>query len=317
MRSFLVLLSLLVLASPALARNENAPPPRIYTTDRLNGEKPVVDGRIDDPVWRQVEWSGGFIQRDPEEGAPPTAPTEFKVLYDAEALYFGFRLHDDPALVRNMLARRDWFPGDWIEVNIDSYHDQRTAFSFTLSLSGTRGDEFISNDGNRWDSSWDPVWSGAAEVDEGGWTAEMKIPLSQLRFDGGEEQVWGLQVHRRIFREEERSTWQPIPKDVSGWVSNFGEIHGLRGLKPARRIEIMPYTVARAETPPLSLFMNLAPPCKDDVCEAGFTVTVIRLDEGEGPEMIRIRPEALVNVECSVPDECQGKLPPLLEVRAL
>ncbi len=72
-----------------------------------------------------------------------------------------------------------------------------------------------------------------------------------------------------------------------------------------------------AETPPLSLFMNLAPPCKDDVCEAGFTVTVIRLDEGEGPEMIRIRPEALVNVECSVPDECQGKLPPLLEVRAL
>ena len=248
MRSFLVLLSLLVLASPALARNENAPPPRIYTTDRLNGEKPVVDGRIDDPVWRQVEWSGGFIQRDPEEGAPPTAQTEFKVLYDDEALYFGFRLHDDPALVRNMLARRDWFPGDWIEVNIDSYHDQRTAFSFTLSLSGTRGDEFISNDGNRWDSSWDPVWSGAAEVDEGGWTAEMKIPLSQLRFDGGEEQVWGLQVHRRIFREEERSTWQPIPKDVSGWVSNFGEIHGLRGLKPARRIEIMPYTVARAET---------------------------------------------------------------------
>ncbi|MBC8425330.1 carbohydrate binding family 9 domain-containing protein [bacterium] len=248
MRSLLVLLPLLVLSAPSLARNENAPPPRVYTTERVNGEKPVLDGRIDDPAWRQVEWSGDFVERQPKDGGPPAAQTEFKILYDDEALYFGFRLHDDPALVRSMLARRDWFPGDWIEVNIDSYFDQRTAFSFTLSLSGTRGDEFVSNDGNRWDGSWDPVWSGAARVDEGGWTAEMKIPLSQLRFDGAEEQVWGLQVQRRIFRDEERSTWQHIPKDVSGWVSNFGEIHGLRGLEPARRIEIMPYTVARAET---------------------------------------------------------------------
>ncbi|MBU1073520.1 carbohydrate binding family 9 domain-containing protein [bacterium] len=214
----------------------------------MNGAKPVLDGRVDDPAWHHVAWSGEFVQRMPEDGAAPAAQTEFKILYDDQALYFGFRMHDDPSLVRSLLARRDWFPGDWIEVNIDSYHDQRTAFSFTLSLSGTRGDEFVSNDGNNWDGSWDPVWEGATRIDEGGWTAEMRIPLSQLRFDGAEEQVWGLQVQRRIFREEERSTWQQIPRDVSGWVSNFGEIHGIRSIEPARRIEIMPYSVARTET---------------------------------------------------------------------
>jgi len=248
MRSILIAILFVCLAVPSLARNENAPPPRIYETARVDGVTPVLDGHLDDSAWDRVDWSGEFVQRQPEDGAAPSAQTEFKLLYDDEALYFGFRMHDDPELVRSMLARRDHFPGDWVEINIDSYHDQRTAFSFTLSLSGTRGDEFVSNDGNRWDGSWDPVWEGATGLDDGGWTAEMRIPLSQLRFDGAEEQVWGLQVQRRIFREEERSTWQEIPRDCSGWVSNFGEIHGIRGIKPARRVEIMPYTVARAES---------------------------------------------------------------------
>ena len=154
--------------------------------------------------------SGDFIQRDPADGDPPTAQTEFKVLYDDDALYFAFLCHDDPTLLTDMLARRDWFPGDWIEVNIDSYHDLRTAYSFTLSLSGTRGDEYISEDGNNWDSSWDPVWEGAAQRSDAGWTAETRIPLGQLRFNGAVEQTWGLQVHRRIFREEERSKLGPV-----------------------------------------------------------------------------------------------------------
>jgi hypothetical protein len=248
MRALLIVSLFVCVASPLLARNDDAPPPRIYETQRVNGHKPILDGRVDEAAWDAVEWSGGFVQRQPEDGAAPTAPTEFKLLYDDEALYFGFRMYDDPGEVRSMLARRDHFPGDWVEINVDSYHDQRTAFSFTLSLSGTRGDEFVSNDGNRWDGSWDPVWEGATSIDSQGWTAEMRIPLSQLRFDGAEDQVWGLQVQRRIFREEERSTWQEIPRDCSGWVSNFGEIHGISGIKPARRIEIMPYSVGRAES---------------------------------------------------------------------
>ncbi len=221
---------------------------RTYRTARLNGEPLILDGRLDDPAWELVRWSSEFLQRDPHENAPPTAQTQFKVLYDDEALYFGFRCYDDPSLVADMLARRDWFPGDWIEVNIDSYHDQRTAYSFTLSLSGVRGDEYISEDGNNWDSSWDPVWEGTTQMDEEGWTAETRIPLSQLRFNNHEEdQTWGLQVQRRIFRKEERSAWQPIPKDQTGWVSRFGELQGLQGIRPPPRIELLPYVKASHE----------------------------------------------------------------------
>lgn len=220
---------------------------RAYESQRVQGDPPVLDGRLSDPVWDSVQWSGSFIQRDPDDGSEPSVDTEFKVVYDDEALYFAFRLYDDPEKVSDLLARRDSFPGDWIEVNIDSYADRRTAFSFTLSYSGTQGDEYISNDGSNWDSSWDAVWNGATQLDSDGWTAEVKIPLSQLRFSDAAEQTWGLQVTRRLFRLEERSTWQHIPKSLSGFVSNFGELRGLRNLKPKRRIEIVPYMVARAD----------------------------------------------------------------------
>ena len=228
-------------------QSEEAVARRTYETARIAGPPPVVDGLLDDAVWETVEWSGSFVQREPTDGIEPSQQTRFKVVYDDDALYFAFHLADDPALVTRQLARRDGFPGDWIEVNIDSFHDRRTAFSFTLSLSGTRGDEFISND-NHWDTSWDPVWTGAAAVVADGWTAESRIPLSQLRFSAAEEQVWGLQVTRRLYRLEERSNWQHIPKDRTGWVSNFGELRGLRDLQPKRRIELLPYGVISTES---------------------------------------------------------------------
>ncbi len=246
----LVLLLALCGAGPAHAGNADPVRTRTYDTARIAGEAPVLDGRLDDPAWEQVAWSGDFVQRDPADGAAPTVQTQFKVLYDDEALYFAFRAFDDPQLVTSMLARRDWFPGDWIEVNIDSRGDRRTASSFTYSLSGTRGDEYVSENGNNWNGSWDPVWSGASQVDDQGWTAETRIPLSQMRFDGAPEQTWGLQVQRRLFRAEERSTWQRIPKDAAGWVSNFGELRGIRGLRASRRIELLPYGVARVENYP-------------------------------------------------------------------
>lgn len=250
-RTVVLVLAMLatILPAAAAARTDAAPvETRVYETARLDGLKPVVDGKVDDAVWDTVPWSGDFIQRDPQDGAPPTAQSQFKILYDDEALYFAFRCFDDPRKVNSILARRDWFPGDWIEVNIDSRRDKRTAYSFTLSLSGTRGDEYVSENGNNWNGNWDPVWQCATQVDEQGWTAESRIPLSQLRFDGAPEQTWGLQVQRRLFRAEERSTWQRIPKDAGGWVSNFGELRGIRGIEPSRRFEIIPYAVGRAET---------------------------------------------------------------------
>ncbi|MEL6140646.1 MAG: sugar-binding protein, partial [Bacteroidota bacterium] len=120
-----------------------------YTTSRIEGLAPVIDGLLDDPAWSQVEWSGGFHQRQPDDSAPVTEDTRFKILYDNRYLYVAWQaLDSDPSKVEARLGRRDDFPGDWVEINFDSFNDKRTAFSFTTSASGVRGDEFISNDGN-------------------------------------------------------------------------------------------------------------------------------------------------------------------------
>jgi len=243
------LLAALAAAFPAGAATSGAAPadPRVYTTARAPAA-PRIDGRLDDPVWDAVEWSGGFVQREPDEGAPPTGDTRFKILYDDANLYVAYRALDpEPARIASILGRRDDFPGDWVEINIDSYHDRRTAFSFTASVSGTQGDEFVSEDGEHWDGNWDPVWEHQARIDDEGWTAEARIPLSQLRYADKPEHVWGIQVQRRIHRQEERSVWQTIPKDEDGWVSRFGELRGIRGIEAPRRLEILPYVIAQGE----------------------------------------------------------------------
>src|SRR5688572_565369 len=179
-----------------------------YFTQRLNSSI-TLDGIPDEEAWNAVEWGGDFIQNTPNEGKPPSQPTHFKILYDDKYLYIGYRCHDlAPDSIIKRMSRRDEFPGDWVEINIDSYHDLRTAFSFTLSVSGVRGDEFVSNDGNNWDPNWNPIWYSKTHVNDKGWTGEIKIPLSQLRYGNDKEKVWGFQVHRRLFRKEERSTWQ-------------------------------------------------------------------------------------------------------------
>jgi hypothetical protein len=134
-----------------------------------------------------------------------------------------------------------------LEVNLDSRHDLRTAFSFTISASGFKGDEAISGDGDGWDGNWNPIWYAKTSIDESGWIAEMKIPYSQIRFPERDEHVWGIQMTRRIHRIEERSTWQPMPLNGAGWVSYFGEIHGISNIKPRSGFELMPYAVALSQ----------------------------------------------------------------------
>jgi Domain of unknown function (DUF5916) len=134
-----------------------------------------------------------------------------------------------------------------VEINIDSYHDLRSAFSFTISVSGVRGDEFISNNGN-YDESWNPIWFAKTSINKEGWAAEVKIPFSQLRFGKNSDKIWGIQVTRRLFRKEERSTWQYIPQNAGVWVSGFGELHGLDGVKSQKQVEVAPYIVAKTET---------------------------------------------------------------------
>lgn len=218
-----------------------------YYTQRLNGAI-VLDGIPSEDAWNAVEWGGDFIQWQPNEGKPPSQQTSFKILYDDKFLYIAYRAHDQaPDSIIKRMGRRDEFPGDWVEINIDSYHDLRTAFSFTMSVSGVRNDEFVSDNGNYWDASWNPIWFAKTNVDDKGWTAEIKIPFSQLRYGNEQNKVWGIQVTRRLFRKEERSTWQAIPQNSGVWVSRFGELHGLKDIPMHRQIEIAPYITAQLD----------------------------------------------------------------------
>lgn len=222
---------------------------KFYTTQRIEEEPPKIDGKSDDKAWEQVPWGGGdFIQRIPNDGVAPTVQTQFKILYDAKNLYVLFKnLDPEPDKIVNRMSRRDGFEGDFVEINIDSYYDKRTAFSFTASVSGVKGDEYVSNNGNNWDANWDPIWYLKTSINEEGWIAEMKIPLSQLRFADKPEHVWGLQITRRFFRNNERSNWQYIPQDAAGWVHLFGELRGITGVEPQKQLEIQPYVLAKTE----------------------------------------------------------------------
>ena len=223
---------------------------KTYFTQGIEPEAtPVIDGILNETVWDLVEWGGDYIEFQPDENTDPSVETKFKILYDPKNLYIAFRCYDpEPDKIERRLSRRDGFAGDWVEVNIDSYHDRRTAFSFSITAAGVKGDEFVSNNGNNWDSSWNPIWYAKTQIDEEGWTAEIRIPLSQLKFSDAPEQVWGLQSTRRFFREEERSLWQRKPVDQPGWVSEFGELHGLKNLESQKQLEIQPYTVAQSRS---------------------------------------------------------------------
>jgi hypothetical protein len=224
-------------------------PKRQYSTKKINDDAIKLDGILDEAVWEEVPWTTDFLQNQPNNGAAPHQQTSFKIAYDEKFLYIGYRAHDvAPDSIVEWMSRRDEFPGDWVEINIDSYHDLRTAFSFTISASGVRGDEFISNNGDNWDDSWNPIWFAKTNIDSDGWTAEVKIPFSQLRYGDEPEKVWGIQVQRLMFRKQERSTWQLIPQNGKGWVSQFGELHGLKDVPSQRQIEIAPYGVAKLET---------------------------------------------------------------------
>ncbi|WP_299187351.1 DUF5916 domain-containing protein [uncultured Aquimarina sp.] len=252
MKYAIQVLGLLLFTLFSNAQDSTVVKKRIYTTKPLNGsEAPTINGLIEESSWDLVEWSGDFIENEPDENTPPSQQTKFKILYDQKYLYIAYRCYDtEPEKIEKRLSRRDGFAGDWVEINLDSYHDKRTGFSFTITAAGVKGDEFISDNGNNWDGSWNPIWYTATNIDDQGWTAEVKIPLSQLKFGKSKEQIWGLQVNRRFFRKEERSVWQRVPQDAPGWVSEFGELHGLIDIEPQKQLEIQPFVVTQYDTFP-------------------------------------------------------------------
>ena len=220
----------------------------VYTTSRLVTAKPVIDGKLNDECWKNGTWAGNFRQWIPNEGAKPTYPTDFNIQYDDKNLYVALRAHDgEPEKILRLAGVRDELVGDLVGVNFDSYRDYRTGFEFTISAWGQKVDLILFNPEN-WDFNWNPVWNGKVGSEDSSWVAEMEIPLSQLRYSKEDEQVWGLHVWRWIGRLQEESDWEIQSKTGPGILYNFGELRGIKGLKKASRLEIMPYVLGDLKT---------------------------------------------------------------------
>lgn len=234
------------------ARSNAAPSNKVFQTQQIQDkESPKIDGKGTEQIWQAVEWSGDFAQRFPESGAAPSETSTFKILYDHEFLYVLVRCHDSQAdLINKSMTRRDGFDGDFVVISIDSYNDKNTCFSFSVSAAGVKSDEILTANGNNSDENWNPLWTAMTSLDDLGWTAECRIPLSQLRFPKATNQDWGLQITRRIFRINEFSEWKSIPVNDAGYVSEFGKLSGLKNLAPKRQLEIQPYTVLKQQFQP-------------------------------------------------------------------
>ncbi len=218
-------------------------------------EPPQIDGRLDEPAWSGAPVARDFVQFQPDPGEPASERTEVRVLYTDDAVYIGARMYDrDPDGIIRRLARRDeQVTTDAFSVAFDSYFDHRTAFRFSVSVAGVQSDALMFSDTQE-DGDWDAVWESATRSDESGWTAELRIPLSQLRFagsaDDGSGSTWGINFLREIARLEELSVWSPLPEDRSRIVSAFGTLRDLQGLRPRRNLEVRPYVLSSATRAP-------------------------------------------------------------------
>lgn len=228
-----------------------APPPAVSGSSvraTLAVAPPVLDGRDDDPVWRAAPAMGQFRQAKPREDAEPRFRTEARVGYDARNLYVFVRAFDPrPDSIVGLLSRRDeQTASDEIILMLDPYHDRRTGYEFVVNPAGVKTDYAIYNDGDE-DLAWDAVWDVATAVDSLGWTAEYRIPLSQLHYSSRGPATFGILLWRTIQRHTESVTWPLYRPSRSGFTSQFGELTGLAGLASPGHAEITPYLVARSE----------------------------------------------------------------------
>ena len=208
----------------------------------------VLDGRLDEDVWQSPNPVTDFVQKDPDEGQPATERTEVRIAFDDDAIYVGARMFDSqPDRIVRRLSRRDSTGNaDCVMIGFDPRHDHLTGVGFIVTAAGTLADEVIFDDIHE-DGSWDGVWDARVTVDSLGWSAELRIPFSQLRFPEGEHQTWGFNAARVVVRRNEESNWILTPKKESGLASRFGHLEGLDGIRGRRHLDLLPYVTTRAE----------------------------------------------------------------------
>jgi hypothetical protein len=247
------------LAASAAASQEPVHDQTAPRADAARRSGPIaIDGRLDEPAWAAATPIAAFRQTQPLEGPPATQRTEVRILYDDEALYIGARMYDSLGTrgVRSRLARRDdmldldngnsQITSDKLTITLDPFHDHLTRAVFEIGPSGATGDA-LGAGGSNLDPSWDPVWQGAARIDSLGWTAEIRIPLSQLRFNPDSTRCWGLQLVRVIDRLNERDQWSFYRKNEASGPSRYGHLYGIALHGRNSDAEILPYVLVSDE----------------------------------------------------------------------
>lgn len=234
------------LAQPPVPSTTAAP----VTTKRAEAARAAragsirLDGVLDENAWREAQYISDFTQREPNEGAPATDSTSVAFVYDDDAIYIGARLHSsDPSAIRALVTRRDREgSSEQLVISLDTFRDRRTAYTFAVTAAGVRVDYYQSADfESARDYTYDPVWEARTTIDSTGWTAEMRIPFSQLRFSAADEQVWGVNVVRLTPARNESAYWMLVRRNDTGWSSRMGDLAGVRGVRPSRRVELLPY----------------------------------------------------------------------------
>ena len=229
---------------------------RVYNVTKVtDGHRPVIDGRLDEDFWtKQAEWTEHFVQVSPYERAISSSPTKAKVLYDNKYIYVGIYCKDAfPESMNRFVGNRDENNvGDLISVALDTYHDFRAASEFNMNLGGNKTD-LIVTDKLTVNRNWNAVWEGRTHVDmaDSSWTAELKIPFNQLRYNQmSDSDIWGLHIRRIIRYNNETQNWSLIPLKNNGHVFSFGEMHGMTDLPKARGIEFLPYVMGKYKREP-------------------------------------------------------------------
>lgn len=237
--------------SPVTGRTPSTPGHAIPVPSATAAERKgaiVIDGKLDDAAWAAATPVTEFTQTDPEEGKPATEHTEVRFLFDNDALYVSARMYDHlgrKGVTTNLVRRDDSFNSDYFEIVIDGYHDHLSRAFFDVNPSGSKNDS-MGIGSSCCDSGWDPVWEAATQITDEGWTVEIRIPLSQLRFPDATEQMWGLQIRRYIQRRQELDQWSFWKKNESGGPSRFGHLEGLKiGGAGSKHLELLPYAVGK------------------------------------------------------------------------
>jgi hypothetical protein len=210
---------------------------------------PAIDGKDDDAVWQAAPPITDFTEWQPNEGKAPRFRTEAKVAYDAANLYVYVRAYDPhPDSIIRRLERRDTFtPSDMVWIFVDSYHDRRTGYEFGVNAAGVKLDQAVYDGGNE-DGAWDGVWDVATRIDSLGWTAEFRLPMSQMRYSQDRSHIFGFTIDRDIYRYNERVSWPKFSQAKPDLLSQLGSLSGLDDLETPRRLEAMPYVVTKNAT---------------------------------------------------------------------